>query len=120
MGREVKPQQTLEKSKYLNKLDEAFGFMCIHISRELLLCFEGLKNTKELWEKLKSLFQNDDELRGHILENDMIALHPNRLKTIQQIFSKFKFLSMQFKQCGIDKNDEQLVLSIMRKLAQNY
>ena len=81
---------------------------------------KDFENTKELWEKLKSLFRNEDELRGHILENDMIALHPNRLKTIQQIFSKFKFLSMQFKQCGIDKNDEQLVLSIMRKLAQNY
>ena len=34
MAREVKPQQHLEKSKYLNKLDEAFGFMYIHISME--------------------------------------------------------------------------------------
>ena len=33
MGKEVEPQQHLEKSRYLNKLDEAFGFMCIHISR---------------------------------------------------------------------------------------
>ena len=120
MGSEVKPQYPLENLNYLNKLDEAFGFMCIHISRELLFCFEGRKNTKELWEKLKSLFWNEDELRGHILENDPIALHPSKLKNIQQIFSKFKILSMQFKQCGIDKNDEQFVLSIMRKLAQNY
>ena len=36
MGKEVEPQQPLENSKYLNNLDEAFGFMCIHISRELL------------------------------------------------------------------------------------
>ena len=31
MGKEVESQQPLEKSKYLNKLDESFGFMCIHI-----------------------------------------------------------------------------------------
>ena len=84
------------------------------------LPFYGLKNTKELWEKLKYLFLNEDELRGHILENELMPLHPSKLKNIQQIFSKLKFLSKQFKQCGIDKNDEHLVLSIMRKLAQNY
>ena len=46
MGKEVKPQQPLEKSKYLNKLDEAFGFMCIHISKELLFHLDGLKTPK--------------------------------------------------------------------------
>ena len=56
MGREVKLQQTLEKSNYLNKLDEAFVFMCIHISRELLFHLDGLKTPKEVWEKLESLF----------------------------------------------------------------
>ena len=56
MAREVELQQPVEKSKYLNKLDEAFGFMCIHISRELLFHLDGLKTPKELWEKLESLF----------------------------------------------------------------
>ena len=56
MGREVETQQRIEKSKYLNKLDEAFGFMCIHISRELLFHLDGLRNPKEVWEKIESLF----------------------------------------------------------------
>ena len=46
MGREFEPQQYLEKSNYLNKLDEAFGFMCIHISMELLFHIDGLKTPK--------------------------------------------------------------------------
>ena len=46
MGREIKPQHHLEKSKYLNKLDEAFGFMCIHISREILFHLEVLRTPK--------------------------------------------------------------------------
>ena len=76
------PQQPLEKSKYLNKFNEAFGFMCIHISWELLFHLYGLKTPKELWEKLKSLFGKQDELRGHILENELIELHPNNFKNI--------------------------------------
>ena len=36
MGREDEPQPPLEKSNHLDKLDEAFGFMCIHISKEFL------------------------------------------------------------------------------------
>ena len=56
MGKEVKPQHPLEKLKYLNKLDEAFYFMCIHISREFLFHLNGLKPPREVWLKLESLF----------------------------------------------------------------
>ena len=56
MGREVKPQHPLEKLKYLSKLDESFGFMCIHISKELFLHLDGLKTPNKEWEKLKPLF----------------------------------------------------------------
>ena len=47
MGKEVEPQHPLENSKYMNKLDEAFGFMCIHISRELLFHLDVLKTPRE-------------------------------------------------------------------------
>ena len=52
MGIEVEPQQYLENYKYLINLNEAFGFMCIHISRELLFHLEGLRTPKEVWDKL--------------------------------------------------------------------
>ena len=55
MGKEVEPQQPIEKSKYLKKLDEAFGFMCIHISRELFFHLDGLKIPREVCQKLESL-----------------------------------------------------------------
>ena len=74
MGREVKSQQYVEKSKILNRLDEAFGFMCIHISRDLLFHLEGLGTPKEAWDKLEYLYGKQDELRGHIFENELIAL----------------------------------------------
>ena len=46
MGREVQPQQPLENSKYMNKLDEAFGFMCIHISMEILFHLDVMGTPK--------------------------------------------------------------------------
>ena len=48
MDKEFVHQQPLEKLKYLNKLDEAFGFMCIHFSRELLFHLDGLKTPREV------------------------------------------------------------------------
>ena len=74
MGREAEPQQYVEKSKFLNRLDEAFSFMCIHISRDLLFHLEGLRTPKETWDNLEYLFGKQDDLRGHILENELIAL----------------------------------------------
>ena len=46
MGRETEPHHPTEKNMLLNRLDEAFGFLCTHISRYLLFHLEGLKNTK--------------------------------------------------------------------------
>ena len=45
------------------------------------------------------LFGNQDDLRGHILENEVISLQPSTFETIQQLFTKFKSLVMQCKQC---------------------
>ena len=98
MGRETEPQQYVEKKKNLNRLDEAFDFMCTHIFRDLLFHLEDLKTPKEAWEKLKSLFGKHDELRGHILENEMIALQPSSFESIQQFFTKYKSLVLQIMQ----------------------
>ena len=83
MEREVEPQQYVEKYKFLNSLDEAFGFVCIHTSRDLLFHLEELRTPKEVWDKLESLFGKQDDLRGHILENELIALQPNNFETFQ-------------------------------------
>ena len=50
----------------------------------------------------------------------MIAPQPKKFETIQQFFSKFKSLFMQCKQCGIDKKDEPLVISILSKLGPEF
>ena len=47
MGREIEPQQYVEKNKFFNRIDEAFGFMWTHISRDLLFYLEGLRIPKE-------------------------------------------------------------------------
>ena len=62
MGREVEPQQYVEKNKSLNRLDEAFGFMCTHISRDLFSDLEGLRTPEEYWDKLEYFFGKQDEI----------------------------------------------------------
>ena len=50
--REVELQQYIEKSMFVDKLNESFCFMCIHISREMLFHLERLITPKEVWENL--------------------------------------------------------------------
>ena len=75
---------------------------------------------KEALEKLEFLLGQQDEFWGHILENDLILLQPNNFETIQQFFTKFKSLALQCKKCGIEKKDEQLILSVLNKLGFEY
>ena len=68
MGKEIEPHHPAEKNKLMNRLGEAFEFLCAHISRDLLFDIVGLSAPKEAWEKLELLFGKKDELRGYILE----------------------------------------------------
>ena len=120
MSREAEPQQYVEKNEFLNQLDEAFGFMCTHISRDILFRLKGLRTPKKAWDKLEYLLGRQDEIRGHILENELITLQPSSFETIQQILTKYKSLVLQCKQCGMERKDEQLVLSVLIKLGSQY
>ena len=61
-GREVKPHHPDEKNKFLNYLDEAFGYLCTHISRDLIFHLEGLRTPKEAWENIEVFFGKQDEI----------------------------------------------------------
>ena len=67
LGREAEPHHPIEKNKFMNRLDEAFGYLCTHISRDLLFRLEGLRTPREAWEKIEDLFGKQDELQGHLL-----------------------------------------------------
>ena len=97
MGTKNEPNTTVEKSKYFNRLDEAFGILCLSISRDLIFHVDNINTPNEFWLKIKSLFGNTDEMRGHQLKNELITLSPTHFETIQEFFTKFKSFVFQLK-----------------------
>ena len=97
MEMEVEPIHYVDKEKYWNKLDEAFGFLCLSISKDLLFHITGLKTPKEIWDHLASLFDKQDDLRIYQLENELISLHLRNFETLNDFFTKFKHLVLQLK-----------------------
>ena len=61
MDTEVEPGSAIEKSRFLNKKDEAFGFLCLSISQDLLFDLTGLKTSKEILDKLETLYRKHDD-----------------------------------------------------------
>ena len=53
---EVEPVLNYDKEKYWNRLDEAFGCLCLSISQDILFHIKGLKTPKEIWDNIDSLF----------------------------------------------------------------
>ena len=47
-------------------------------------------------------------------------MQPSSFETIHQIFTKFKSLALKCKQCGIERKDEQLALSVLNKIGSDY
>ena len=60
------PNAIVEKDKWHNKLDEAYVFLCLSISPNLLFHLYGLTQTpKQLWSKIESHFAVQDDVRAH-------------------------------------------------------
>ena len=50
------------------------------------------------------------------MEYEFISLRPSEFETIKEFITKFKSLVLLLKQCGITKEEDQLILSILSKL----
>ena len=47
MGIEVEPNSVVEKAKYFNRFDEAFGFLCLSISRDIFFHINSFTTPNE-------------------------------------------------------------------------
>ena len=56
METEVEPNVAAEKIKWHNRRDEAYGLLCLSISRDILFHLDGLTSPNEVWEKLEEIF----------------------------------------------------------------
>ena len=74
---EAEHNAAAEKIKWHNRRDEAYGLLCLSISRDLLFHLDGLTSPNEVWEKLQTLIGKTDKMRGHQLENELISLSPS-------------------------------------------
>ena len=100
---EVELNVATEKIKWHNRRDEAYGLLCLSISRDLVFHLDGLTSPNEVWEKIQNLFGKTYEMRGHSLENELVSLIPTNFKSLQVYFSKFKSCVLHLKQCGIKR-----------------
>jgi hypothetical protein len=121
MNIEIEPKSSIEKSNYLNRMDEAFGTICSLISLELLFHISSYKTLNEALTTMEGIFGKQDEMWGHILEVDFLTLDPKTFDNLQDFFTKYKDLMSQLKACGVDKSEEkQMVMTILSKLGPEY
>ena len=59
------PNVVIEKDKWHNRLDEAYGLICLSISADILFHLYGFTTPNQVWTQLESLFGVQDEIRAH-------------------------------------------------------
>ena len=106
MNTEIESNAAAEKIKYWNKLDEAYGFLYLSISKDILFHISGLKTSKNIWDHLTTLFDKQDDLQIYHLENELISLNPSSFESMNDFFTKFKHLVLQLKQCKVEKKHD--------------
>ena len=94
---EADPNVAAEKIEWHNRRDEAYGLLCLSISRDLLFHLDGLKSPNEVWDNIVDIFGKAYEMIGHQIENELISLSPDSFKSLQLYFYKFKALVLHLK-----------------------
>jgi hypothetical protein len=97
MAIETEPTSAIEKSKFLNCMDEEFDLIFMSMSPELLFHIESCATPNEIWTTLEGLFGKQDDMRGHMLEIELNSLDPRSFDNIQDFFTNFKSLLLQLK-----------------------
>ena len=92
MATEEDPNAAVKKIKWQNRIDEAYGLLCLSISRDLLFHLDSLTSPNEVWENLEEIFGKTYEMIGDQIENELISLNPSRFESLQLYFTKFKAL----------------------------
>ena len=71
---------------------------------------------------MEGIFGNQDEMRRHMLEVELLILDPKTFDNLQDFFMKYKDLLSQLKACRVDKSKEekQMVLTILSKIGLEY
>ena len=65
MATKEEPNVAAKKIKWHNRRDEAYGLLCLSISRDLLFHIDSLTCPNEVWENIEDIFGKKNEMRGH-------------------------------------------------------
>jgi hypothetical protein len=60
MGKYTKSTSSIEKYKYLNKMDEVYGIICSIICPDLLFHISSFKTPDEVWTTMQGVFVKHD------------------------------------------------------------
>ena len=66
------------------------------------------------------VYGKQDDLRVYQLDNELMSLQPSNFETLNDFFTKFKHIVLLLKQCKVEKEDDQLILTILSKLGADY
>ena len=117
---ENEPNAVIKKDKWHNRLDEAYGLIFLSIYLDILFHIDIFTTPNQVCTQLESLFGVQDELRVHQLEIELFSLIPSNFEYIEGLFTNFKSLFLILKKCGIDKEYDPLIISILSKLVPDY
>ena len=59
-------------------------------------------------------------MRVYQFKNELMSLQPSNIETLNDIFTKFKHIVLLLKQCKVEKEDDQLILTILSKIGADY
>ena len=82
-GLETKPSNDDKVVKWENKQDQARGLIGMSIAQDLRFHILDIDTPHEALDKLNTVFDIQNQIRAHQLENELLTLDPNNFSSIE-------------------------------------
>ena len=119
-GTITKPTTDKEALEWKIIDQKALGVIQGSVNHDLLFHIINCKESKEAWDKLKSIYGKVDEEKGFQIEDDLLLLDPNNFDMLQDYLTKVNEYRALLTDCGNPISDDRLIHHILKKLPKEY
>lgn len=108
------------KAKFLNDDKKAVAMIILGVKSSQLIHIKNLKTAKEIWDKLKSIYQQSSPARKVSLFKKLLSVKLSEKIHMSEYINEFVTTNEKLKEIGVEIDDEILVILLLSGLSEQY
>lgn len=114
------PATEEDQEKYMEKDAKAQGMLVTNISEKVIPQIVSCKTSKQIWDKLHTIYEQRGELSVHILQQKFFSMKFEDKETVSQFLGRFESLLSKLKNLNAEVSQTMAITKITSSLPSQF